>query len=244
MAKLILSLDGAELREIPLTGSRITIGRKPHNQIVLNNLAVSGEHALLIRNRNEYVLEDRQSTNGTFVNGQPVSKVRLNNHDTIGIARYRLRYVDDTAYKPQAGQFENTVLIAPMSTTSHSDAPRKAVAVAPAPVVTPPPLESLTEPPSLPPQKAQIEAKVVIANGPNAGKELVISKNFVTLGKPGFQVAVISRRPQGFFLTHVEGAQHPIVNGESIGTQAFELSTQDEIELAGIVLRFVMTSRI
>ena len=69
MAKLILSLDGQVLREVPLDKERVTIGRKPHNDIPIENLAVSGEHACIVTILNDSFLEDLGSTNGTLVNG-------------------------------------------------------------------------------------------------------------------------------------------------------------------------------
>jgi pSer/pThr/pTyr-binding forkhead associated (FHA) protein len=74
MAKLILSMETTMLKEIPLIKERTTIGRKPHNDIQIDNLAISGEHAVVITILNDSFLEDLGSTNGTFVNGQSVKK--------------------------------------------------------------------------------------------------------------------------------------------------------------------------
>ena len=95
MAKLILSMDGLVLKEITLTKERTTIGRKPHNDIQIDNLAVSGEHAVIVTILNDSFLEDLGSTNGTFVNGQAVKKHFLQNGDTIELGKYRLKYVND-----------------------------------------------------------------------------------------------------------------------------------------------------
>ena len=81
-------------------------------------------------------------------------------------------------------------------------------------------------------------AVVQILTGPNAGKELELVKNLTTLGKPGLQVAVLTRRPQGFFITHVEGAKFPLVNGHALTNQAYQLNDHDVIELAGIKMEF------
>lgn len=85
-------------------------------------------------------------------------------------------------------------------------------------------------------------AHIQVLNGPSMGKELVLSKALTTLGKPGVQVAVITRRPQGYFITHVEGQQHPVVNGESVGAQAHQLNDHDVIELAGVKMEFYFVS--
>jgi hypothetical protein len=74
--------------------------------------------------------------------------------------------------------------------------------------------------------------------GPSAGKELELVKNLTTLGKPGVQVAVITRRPHGYFLTHVEGGTFPIVNGKALDSQAQQLNDHDVVELAGVKMEF------
>ena len=74
--------------------------------------------------------------------------------------------------------------------------------------------------------------------GPSAGKELELTKNLTTLGKPGVQVAVITRRPHGYFITHVEGANFPVINGKVLDAQAHQLNDHDVIELAGVKMEF------
>ena len=79
---------------------------------------------------------------------------------------------------------------------------------------------------------------VQVLTGPNAGKELELVKNLTTLGKPGMQVAVLTRRPHGFFITHVEGEKFPLVNGQALTNQARQLNEHDVIELAGVKMEF------
>ena len=81
-----------------------------------------------------------------------------------------------------------------------------------------------------PPPKATVR----LLTGPNAGKVLELSKPVTTLGKPGVQVAVISRRPEGVYVTHVEGAKFPTVNGATLDGEAFLLEDKDVVEIAGI----------
>ena len=95
MAKLILSMDGLVLKEIPLTKERTTIGRKPHNDIQIDNLAVSGEHALIVTILNDSFLEDLGSTNGTLVNGAPIKKHFLQPNDVIELGKYKLKYINE-----------------------------------------------------------------------------------------------------------------------------------------------------
>jgi len=92
MAKLILSLDGMVIREYPLTKERTTIGRKPHNDIVIDNLAISGEHAMIMTILNDSFLEDLGSTNGTFVRRARVTvPLALENDDLIKVGSVDLR---------------------------------------------------------------------------------------------------------------------------------------------------------
>ncbi|NBS55930.1 MAG: hypothetical protein EBS65_02520, partial [Betaproteobacteria bacterium] len=92
--------------------------------------------------------------------------------------------------------------------------------------------------PAVPPRAAQPLGAIQIISGASAGKELELTKPLTTLGKPGVQVAVLTRRPQGYFITHVEGANQPMVNGQSIGTAPHALKDHDLIELAGVKMEF------
>src|SRR5690606_32091628 len=95
MAKLILSMDGLVLKEIALTKERTTIGRKPHNDVQIDNLAVSGEHAVIVSILNDSFLEDLGSTNGTLVNGQTVKKHFLQSNDVVELGKYKLKYISE-----------------------------------------------------------------------------------------------------------------------------------------------------
>ena len=301
MAKLILSLDGMVIREYPLTKERTTIGRKPHNDIVIDNLAISGEHAMIMTILNDSFLEDLGSTNGTLVNGQPIKKHFLQNNDVVELGKYKLKYVTEaTAAQASPADFEKTmVLRAPPAsakpepkpeaskgetTTSSSvgkafgdtvvnpemmqthgpglrEAARQAAASAPpppsAPAAAPPapaapafgtatapgPVHApaaAAPPPVAPAASSQPLGTIQILSGPSAGKELPLSKPLTTLGKPGVQVAVIAKRPQGYFITHVEGATFPIVNGKQLDAQAHALHDHDVIELAGVKMEFYL----
>ena len=95
MPKMIISLDGVVLREVQLTKDRVTLGRRPYNDIVIDHLAVSGEHALVQVLGRETFIEDLNSTNGTYINGKTVKKQLLKNGDVIEIGKYRIQYVDE-----------------------------------------------------------------------------------------------------------------------------------------------------
>ncbi len=236
MAKLVLSMDGLVLKEIPLTKERTTIGRKPHNDIQIDNLAISGEHAAITTIVNDAFLEDLNSTNGTYVNGQPVRKHFLQNQDVIELGKYRIKYVNTAASDAQpAPDMTRTTVMRPeaaritaapvsrvaLETQISSLSPQSFAATRPAAPVAPYPA-----------------ACVCLLTGLNAGRELDLSKDVTTLGRPGWQVAAIARRPQGYFLSHVEGSEFPTVNGVALEGNHRCLADHDVIELAGVRMEF------
>ena len=287
MAKLILSMDGLVLKEIPLVKERTSIGRKPHNDIQIDNLAVSGEHAVIVTILNDSFLEDLGSTNGTLVNGNAVKKHFLQNNDIVELGKYKLKYLAEPGQQPAAtaADFEKTMVLRPsamkaaqdqvraMSGAAHAqpqpqaaEAARASAAqqvaasavsagtastadksnqlhAAPAAAPSAPPTASAAQPAAAPaapaaPRSGQILGAIQILSGGNAGKELELAKPLTTLGKPGVQVAVLTRRPQGYFLTHVEGAKQPTVNGQSIGAAPHMLKDHDVIEIAGVKMEY------
>lgn len=250
-AKLILSMDGTVIKEYPLSKERMTIGRKSHNDIVIDNLAISGEHAAIITILHDSFLEDLDSTNGVEVNGVAVKKHFLQNNDLIEIGKYKLKYINDQAGQTNAADFEKTMVlrspikpVAPASFDSSLTQTQVNPLVAPAEAIEKTGKFTSQQPvaqpaPSVAKAAAAPQAAAVqILTGPNAGKELELVKNLTTLGKPGVQVAVLTRRPHGFFITHVEGVDHPLVNGQTLGDQPHQLQDHDMIELAGIKMEF------
>ena len=262
MAKLILSMETTMLKEIPLNKERTTIGRKPHNDIQIDNLAISGEHAVVITILNDSFLEDLGSTNGTFVNGQSVKKHFLKNGDTIELGKYRLKFVSELPQQTSNADFEKTMILRPGAAhkpaVEPSAAPVPAAAAAPASPAAAPaeaapaavPAHLSTSPGMTPPPHTAAPAAapalplgaIQILSGGNAGKEMELTKTLTTLGKPGVQVAVIARRPHGYFITHVEGASFPVVNGKALDAQAHQLADHDVIELAGTKMEFFLKS--
>ena len=344
MAKLILSVDGQVLKEFTLSKERTLIGRKPHNDIQIDNLAVSGEHAAIITILNDSFIEDLGSTNGTMVNGKPIKKHFLQNNDVVELGKHKLKYFNDAPTAATAADFEKTMIIrnpakaAPpppkaeelgdtftnlkplaqesakspepalpihetkpaVKPAAEAKAPEQKVPEFKMPEFRPPdfkapepkPEQRMPEPkapeqkapdhkppeqkapehrappPSPPPIPAGPpagapptpaapagaaratppppagaagplrEAAVQVLSGAAAGRTLDLTKNLTTVGKPGLQVAVITRRPNGYFITHVEGATYPTLNGTSLGPQAHQLNDHDLIEIAGVKMEF------
>ncbi len=246
MSKLVLSMNGAVQGEYELDKERVTIGRKPENDIQIDNLAVSGKHALVITILDDSFLEDLGSTNGTYVNGKLVKKHAMKDGDVIAIGKHELKYVNENA-SADDDEFEKTMIIKPGSASAAvaaAQAAENAGAAAASESGTGDTASSAKGPTTG--SGGMPLGRLTVLNGPIAGKELELTKALITLGKPGTQVAVISRRPQGYFLTHIEsdgdGKRYPLVNGEPIGPKAYALQDNDMIELAGIKMEFSSVS--
>ncbi|MEB0140552.1 MULTISPECIES: FHA domain-containing protein [unclassified Undibacterium] len=198
MAKIIVTFNGLIQQEVNITKSRMTVGRRPGNDIVIDHLTVSGQHAAIDTASSGSFVLDLGSTNGTMVNSQPVKKHLLQHDDVIDIGKYKLRFQVEknaqiTAIHPAAGAV-----------------------------------------------KPSQQAKVRVMNGPNAGKELSVSKPVTTIGSPGTQVMAITRQAEQYMLRHVEGKQYPKLNGVLIGEQAQALKQGDIIDLIGTHMQFVL----
>ncbi len=200
-----------------MSKERITIGRRPHNDIVIDDLAISAEHAAIVTIQNDSLLEDLNSTNGTQINGQPVKKHFLQDKDVIELAHYRLTYVVGTGYPKTSA--EKSLGAIPAHHAQNDQY-----------------LEMLQESGK---SGASPQAPVIrILNGVSAGKEILLTKALTTIGRPGVQVAVITQRPQGYCITHVEGDAYPVVNGQAIGGGARSLLDGDVIDLSGTRMTF------
>jgi FHA domain len=210
MSKLVVSLDGVVIKEVQITKDKTTLGRRPYNDIVIDNLAVSGEHAVLQMAANDVYIEDLNSTNGTYINGKAIKKQLLNANDTVEIGKYKIKYLSG-----DLPDYEKTTVLRPGQVPA-------GLAAAAEPAVPVPP------------------ASIRVLNGSAAGREVPLTKVVTTVGKPGVQVASITRRPGGYVFAHVEGAQRPTINGSEISADSIPLSSGDVIELAGTQMQFVM----
>jgi pSer/pThr/pTyr-binding forkhead associated (FHA) protein len=230
MPKMIVSIDGVVIKEVQLSKDRTTLGRRPYNDIVIDNLAVSGEHAVLQMSGNEVYLEDLNSTNGTYVNGKAVKKQLLQNNDTVEIGKYKIKYINEVA----GPTFEKTMII------KAGAVPPMPSPAAPAPAGSAPGAN-----PAAQAQAAQaadlghLNASIKVLSGAAAGREVPLVKVVTTIGKPGVAVAAITKRPHGFVVAHVEGANKPTLNGGPIGAEPVTLKNGDLLELAGTQMQFV-----
>ena len=220
MPKMIVSIDGVVIKEVQLTKDRTTLGRRPYNDIVIDNLAVSGEHAVLQMVGAEVYLEDLNSTNGTYVNGKAAKKQLLQNGDTVEVGKYKIKFVSDAV----SDNFDKTQVF-------KSDAGS-------APTASSPP----AFPAGFSANAAELDAlhaAIKVLTGAAAGREVPLTKVVTTIGKPGVAVAAITRRQRGFFVHHVEGGGNPTLNGSTFGMDPVPLKNGDLIELAGTQMQFV-----
>ena len=238
MAKLLITLDGKVESEYDLSSETTTIGRHKNNDICIDNLAVSGHHAQILKILDDCFIEDLNSSNGSYVNGNLVKKHALKDGDDIRIGKHELRFLNEAGSAiSDDGEFEKTMIIRPDSAGMP---------------------ESIADP-KIDQQMGQIAAKLAsehkkdtsnkvlgkaslqLLSGTNAGRKLPLTKVLTTLGKPGVQVAAITRRPTGYYILHVEGGANsgqPTVNGATVGSKATPLSNNDIIEVSGIKMEF------
>lgn len=220
MAKLIMTLDGAVIKEIEMDRDTLSIGRRPGNDVQLNDLAVSGRHALLTALHNTYV-EDLGSTNGTLVNGKKVKKAILKNGDVVQIGSHQFTYLSEPSavYEPTMflkAEFEPTMML---DTGMGS---RKVTADT----------------------RGGPLGAVRILDGPMKGKVLELRKPFNTVGINGMKVALISREAGGYTIHGISSrklrraSDLPMVNGEPIGEGSRKLKDKDTIEMVETKMQF------
>ena len=217
MAKIIVSLDDNLIKIVPLNKDRMTLGRRPYNDIVVDNLAVSGEHAALQVIGHDYFIEDLSSTNGTYINEQKVKRQILKNGDTIEIGKYAIKYVQD-------GVTSQSAALNPVNASLNVSDEKI--------VEEKKPLFEQTK-------FAEAYVAIKILSGASTGKELPLVKIVTTIGKPGEAVIAITKRPKSYMVAHVEGATRPSLNGVSFGIDAVPLKNGDLFELAGTAMQFI-----
>jgi pSer/pThr/pTyr-binding forkhead associated (FHA) protein len=228
MGKLVVSLDGVVIKEVQIIKDKTTLGRRPYNDIVIDNLAVSGEHAVLQMVGQDVFIEDLNSTNGTYINGKAVKKQLLAHNDTVEIGKYKIKYLVE-----EGGDYEKTMIM-----RQGAAAPAGAPAAQPAFSQT----SGLGASSGFGTLGANSNpATIKVLNGAAAGREVSLTKVVTTVGKPGVQVASITKRPGGYVIAHVEGSHRPAINGSPLTGDSVHLKNGDVIELAGTQMQFIQS---
>lgn len=242
--KLILKFKDSVISEIPLDREETTIGRKPENTIHIDNLAVSGRHARVLKIGSKAILEDLGSTNGSFVNDKQITKHILQHGDSILIGKHVLTFVNlddkpvqqETPEPEEEDDMDKTMVISPQARSAMAAKDGNGGAKNSA-------------------AQAMPLAGLQMISGPNAGKSLELTASLTSLGKGdncririkgltvGKQAAVITRRPTGYHIAHLEGMSKPKVNGETVSDQPRTLSDGDIIELGDTKMEFFIKSK-
>lgn len=212
MPKITIRLDASLIKEVSLVKKHTTLGRRPYNDVVLDNLAVSGRHARLFQEDQQVTIEDMDSTNGTYVNGHAVKRQVLQDNDTIEIGHFKI------IFSSQSGARE--VAVEPESNPPYD-------------ATWPQAFHDIAELP------VNRQGRIKVVSGSAAGREMALTKEVTTFGKPGVAIAAITRRDANYYVHHVEGAQVPLLNGTAVGQAPVLLRTGDQITLSGTVLQFL-----
>jgi pSer/pThr/pTyr-binding forkhead associated (FHA) protein len=226
MAKLIVSQNGEIVDNRFLDEGSFTIGSLAESDLCLAAQGVSRSHARITSVGNDDILEDLRSTNGTLVNGQPISRHILQNDDVIEIADVQIRYRNHKAV--DGPSFDRTMIIQASALVGDEPAqPMGAYALATAK------------------KERRFGAgnrmgMLRVFNGPQRSKQIELSRVLHTVGIPGKQLAVINARPHGYFITHVEGKKPARLNGKSIGLEPQPLAPNDVIEVGDEQLLFFL----
>jgi pSer/pThr/pTyr-binding forkhead associated (FHA) protein len=237
MAKIIVSLNGAVLQEVKLASERTSIGRHAHNDVVIDNRVISGEHAVIVMAGKDCVIEDMNSTNGTLINGQPIKKHFLQDKDVIELAKYKIQFLAELQPATPAP--------APAAVPMPVIKPVSAATAAPVQAVKRPLTQvSMQTLARIIAQSTIAQGSIKVLTGANAGKQLALIKPITTIGRPGGQVAVITQQPDGYLLTHVEGDARPLLNGVALGDEPEPLADGDVIDIAGTRMGFAWAGKL
>ncbi len=234
MAKLVVKAHGAVIKEVPIDKARLTIGRKPDNDIVLDDQSTSGHHARVIQIQSVYFVEDAGSSNGTFANGKKTDRKQLVNGDQITIGQYTLVYQEETTgsvVPPTKPSFdaEKTVVMTPelqRELLKAQGGKAAAVAAQAKQVVT---LKVVT---------GSTDKKEYRLSGPVA---IIGSHDNATIKLSGWfapkRAALLNRQGGGYAVTMSEEGKKVLVNGAAIqGSMA--LKDGDLIEVSGVTLQY------
>lgn len=219
--KLILTLDGEVINEYPVGEKTISIGRKHDNDVQLNDLTISGRHALVTPNSPENVtVEDLSSTNGTLVNGNHISKIKLKHGDIIQVGHHQFTFLGkgEAKYEPTMfikAELDETQMVLP-------EWESRAEAI-----------------------KGQPLAGLRTLNGPLARTVMELRKPFSTVGFQGKKLALISRGLTGYTISEISksvknrrNTDHPLLNGETLTLTPIDLKPGDIINIAGFEVEF------
>ena len=225
MAKLIIKFNDVVIDQIVLKQGDMNVGRRPGSDILLDNMAVSGNHASIFTIGEDSFVQDLNSTNGTFVNNKRVAKHHLTNGDTVNIGNHSLTYHNEKAVK-SGSDLAKTVIINPHKQEEMLAEAGKVAAAVRKPVAA-------NEPPRM--------GSLFILSGANNGKRIDLASAVTNLGRAGKRAGVISRAGNGrYILLPGDNNEAPRLNGVRVGGSGEELKNGDVIELADSRMQFYL----
>jgi pSer/pThr/pTyr-binding forkhead associated (FHA) protein len=225
LSKLTLSFKGTVLRIYPVLKGSMLIGNDPKCPIHIDSLALQPQHARLDTQGDTSVLVNLDKEMGTFINNQRIEKQMLKDGDVIRIGKHLLTY-----------QYESIPEMAATSGIEPDTLELDLAAATPA---------SVKEEKEIPVEDNESEegkrlAWLQIMNGQNLGKTISLNRSMTNLGKPGVATAVITRRNEGYFLSHLEGEKSPLVDDKPIGSHIYKLVDGDTIQIGNIKMQFFL----
>lgn len=226
MSKLTLSFKGTVLRVFPVLKGSMLIGNDPKCTLHIDSLAIQPEHARLDTQGDTSVLVDLETQAGTFINNVSIKKQMLKDGDVIRIGKHLLTY----QYEPipelnETLDFE--ISTPPLELVNETS-----------PEITAPETNNATA--TINADDGKRLAWLQIMNGQNLGKTISLNRSMTNLGKPGVATAVITRRTDGYFLSHLEGDKPPMVNNEPIGTHSYKFIDGDTVQIGNIKMQFFL----
>ncbi|MDH5856685.1 FHA domain-containing protein [Lampropedia aestuarii] len=212
--KLLITKNEQVLRELPLTAATTLIGRRQHNDLILDEPTVSGKHAALYLSDGQVTIEDLESTNGTFINGVLISAKKrheLGSGDRVSVGSYRISLHMHEAETWSAESHASTIAV-----------------------------DRFSNPMSQPPEQSAV-GSIEILNGINKGRRLTLTKVVTTIGPPGQGVISLTHRLDAYYIKHLEGEQPVTINGQALQSGSTKLNSGDQIYLAGIEMVFKLS---
>ncbi len=209
MPQLVASVEGVEIMRARLTKPKTTLGRKRHNDIVFDNMVVSGEHCVFeLQGDDDVFVEDLGSTNGTYLNGHMIrSREPLHDGDFVVVGNFRVEYLAADRSRPRLVADETRAMS----------------------------LDSI----GFPGTSGVRLACLKILSGSSSGLEVPVVKAVTTFGQPGLSVISISHRRDGYYVTAMEGKTAALRNGKELGKEAQLLADNDMLDLAGTKMQFM-----
>ena len=218
--RIVVLKDDKPIDQYVVSGLKASIGRKSECDISIRDPAISGNHAEIQAVKDCFVIQDLGSTNGIHVGGRKVSQYVLKDGDLLSIGEHQMRVDLSEGELGDKARAQKAKREREAKDTS-MDEDRTHITVD---------------------TEAGAEGHLVVLNGDQAGEKIELHHALTTIGEPSIQVAAVSRRPQGHFIIHVDGGKDkdrvPLVNGEPTGFKSRKLEPGDNIEIAGIKMKY------